>query len=254
VLAPRPHRVAVAELTAAASGFCWCRSSSHPSRLGSAGLRATAGPGPAVPVTAGEPREMTDVARPAARASGRSTSRSLLRAALRVLRLRQPSRVAIGRSNTSRRSGPRSAGWPRGSAVSSWTPSSSAADAELHRPGRLGGLLDEVRAGFALAPVARSRSRPILQHLRGACRDVLEAGFNRVRPRHPEPGAGHPHLSSVVSTIASEPRRRRRVRRAGFSRISCDLIYAVPGSTTPAGVRPWSGSRPSVRATSPLTS
>jgi oxygen-independent coproporphyrinogen-3 oxidase len=122
-------------------------------------------------------------------------------------------------------------------------------------PDRLGGLLDEVRAGFALAPgceVTLEANPSSTSEARAAA--WLEAGFNRV-------SLGIQSLEPDILTFLGRVHDRERalaavgeVRRAGFSRISCDLIYAVPASTTPAGVRPWSGSRPSVPATSPRTS
>ena len=97
-------------------------------------------------------------------------------------------------------------------------------------PDRLGGLLDEVRAGFALAPgceVTLEANPSSTSEARAAA--WLEAGFNRV-------SLGIQSLEPDILTFLGRVHDRERalaavgeVRRAGFSRISCDLIYAVPG-------------------------
>ncbi|HYA00214.1 MAG TPA: radical SAM family heme chaperone HemW [Candidatus Binatia bacterium] len=97
-------------------------------------------------------------------------------------------------------------------------------------PHRLGEVLDEVRAGFDLAadcevtleanPSSTTRAR---------AREWLEAGFNRVslgiQSLEPDILAflGRVHDPSRAIAAVGE------VRRAGFRRVSCDLIYAVPG-------------------------
>jgi oxygen-independent coproporphyrinogen-3 oxidase len=97
-------------------------------------------------------------------------------------------------------------------------------------PDRLGGLLDEVRAGFALAPgceVTLEANPSSTSEARASA--WLEAGFNRV-------SLGIQSLEPDILTFLGRVHDRERalaavgeVRRAGFSRISCDLIYAVPG-------------------------
>jgi len=97
-------------------------------------------------------------------------------------------------------------------------------------PDRLGGLLDEVRAGFALAPgceVTLEANPSSTSEPRAAA--WLEAGFNRV-------SLGIQSLEPDILAFLGRVHDRERalaavgeVRRAGFSRISCDLIYAVPG-------------------------
>src|ERR1035441_5764115 len=97
-------------------------------------------------------------------------------------------------------------------------------------PERLGGVLDEVRAGFALAPgceVTLEANPSSTSEARAAA--WLEAGFNRV-------SLGIQSLEPDILTFLGRVHDRERalaavgeVRRAGFSRISCDLIYAVPG-------------------------
>ncbi|MGD0448938.1 MAG: radical SAM family heme chaperone HemW [Candidatus Dormibacteria bacterium] len=97
-------------------------------------------------------------------------------------------------------------------------------------PGRLGGLLEEVRAAFALAPgceVTLEANPSSTSEARAA--RWLGAGFNRV-------SLGLQSLEPDILTFLGRVHDRERalaavdeVRRAGFSRISCDLIYAVPG-------------------------
>jgi oxygen-independent coproporphyrinogen-3 oxidase len=97
-------------------------------------------------------------------------------------------------------------------------------------PDRLGGLLDEVRAGFALAPgceVTLEANPSSTSEARAAA--WLEGGFNRV-------SLGIQNLEPDILKFLGRVHDRERaiasvaeVRRAGFSRISCDLIYAVPG-------------------------
>jgi oxygen-independent coproporphyrinogen-3 oxidase len=97
-------------------------------------------------------------------------------------------------------------------------------------PGRLGGVLDEVRAGFALGPgceVTLEANPSSTSDARAAT--WLEAGFNRV-------SLGIQSLEPDILAFLGRVHDRERalaavdeVRRAGFSRISCDLIYAVPG-------------------------
>jgi oxygen-independent coproporphyrinogen-3 oxidase len=89
-------------------------------------------------------------------------------------------------------------------------------------PDRLGGVLDEVRAGFALAPgcevtleanpssTSDARAAAWLEAIQSLEPDIL-AFLGRVHDRERA-------LAAVDE-----------VRLAGFSRISCDLIYAVPG-------------------------
>ena len=98
-------------------------------------------------------------------------------------------------------------------------------------PGRLGDLLDSVRAGFVLTPGCEVTLEANPSSTGGAPRPALaRSRLHPGEPRHPEPGAGHPRLSPRPG-----PRRRpgtaavAEVRRAGFTRVSCDLIYAVPG-------------------------
>ena len=97
-------------------------------------------------------------------------------------------------------------------------------------PGRLAGVLDEVRAGFVLAPgaeVTLEANPSSTTEARAAA--WLEAGFNRV-------SIGIQSLQPDILAFLGRVHDRERavaavaeVRRAGFSRISCDLIYAVPG-------------------------
>ena len=97
-------------------------------------------------------------------------------------------------------------------------------------PERLGGLLEEVRAGFDLAPgceVTLEANPSSTSEPRAAA--WLEAGFNRV-------SLGIQSLEPDILTFLGRVHDRERaraavgeVRRAGFTRISCDLIYAVPG-------------------------
>ena len=97
-------------------------------------------------------------------------------------------------------------------------------------PDRLGGLLDEVRAGFALAPgceVTLEANPSSTSEPRAAA--WLEAGFNRV-------SLGIQSLEPDILGFLGRVHDRDRalaavaeVRAAGFSRVSCDLIYAVPG-------------------------
>jgi oxygen-independent coproporphyrinogen-3 oxidase len=97
-------------------------------------------------------------------------------------------------------------------------------------PDRLGGVLDEVRAGFALAPgceVTLEANPSSTSDARAAA--WLEAGFNRV-------SLGIQSLEPDILAFLGRVHDRERalaavdeVRLAGFSRISCDLIYAVPG-------------------------
>ncbi|MGD0834890.1 MAG: radical SAM family heme chaperone HemW [Candidatus Dormibacteria bacterium] len=99
-------------------------------------------------------------------------------------------------------------------------------------PELLAGLLQEVRAGFALAagcevtleanPSSTTRAR---------AESWLGAGFNRVslgvQSLEPEilRFLGRVHDADRAVAAVAE------VRRAGFSHVSCDLIYAVPGLT-----------------------
>jgi putative oxygen-independent coproporphyrinogen III oxidase len=97
-------------------------------------------------------------------------------------------------------------------------------------PDRLGGVLDEVRAGFALASgceVTLEANPSSTSEARAAA--WLAAGFNRV-------SLGIQSLEPDILAFLGRVHDRERalaavdeVRRAGFSRISCDLIYAVPG-------------------------
>ena len=97
-------------------------------------------------------------------------------------------------------------------------------------PERLGGVLDEVRAGFALSPgceVTLEANPSSTSEARAAA--WLEAGFNRV-------SLGIQSLEPDILGFLGRVHDRERalaavaeVLRAGFSRISCDLIYAVPG-------------------------
>jgi oxygen-independent coproporphyrinogen-3 oxidase len=96
-------------------------------------------------------------------------------------------------------------------------------------PGRLAGVLDEVRAGFALASAAEvtlEANPSSTSESRAAA--WLEAGFNRV-------SLGIQSLEPDILSFLGRVHDRERalaavaeVRSAGFSRISCDLIYAVP--------------------------
>ncbi|MGA8014637.1 MAG: radical SAM family heme chaperone HemW [Candidatus Dormiibacterota bacterium] len=97
-------------------------------------------------------------------------------------------------------------------------------------PGRLGGLLDAVRDGFTLTPgceVTLEANPSSTGEARA--RRWLEAGFTRVSLgiQSLEPDIlgflGRVHDAARALAAVGE------VRRAGFSRVSCDLIYAVPG-------------------------
>ncbi len=99
-------------------------------------------------------------------------------------------------------------------------------------PELLGGLLQEVREGFVLAagcevtleanPSSTTQAR---------AERWLRAGFNRVslgvQSLEPEilRFLGRVHDADRAVAAVGE------VRRAGFPRVSCDLIYAVPGLT-----------------------
>jgi oxygen-independent coproporphyrinogen-3 oxidase len=97
-------------------------------------------------------------------------------------------------------------------------------------PARLAGVLDQVRDGFTLAsgceltleanPSSTTAERAVAW---------LEAGFNRV-------SLGIQSLEPDILSFLGRVHDRERaiaavgeVRAAGFSRVSCDLIYAVPG-------------------------
>ncbi|MGO8687743.1 MAG: radical SAM family heme chaperone HemW [Candidatus Dormibacteria bacterium] len=97
-------------------------------------------------------------------------------------------------------------------------------------PSRLAGVLDEVRAGFRIAPgaeVTLEANPSSTSEARAMA--WLEAGFNRVslgvQSLEPDVLAflGRVHDRARALTAVAE------VRGAGFTRISCDLIYAVPG-------------------------
>jgi len=97
-------------------------------------------------------------------------------------------------------------------------------------PDRLAGVLDEVRAGFVLAPGAEVtlEANPS-STTEGRAATWLAAGFNRV-------SLGVQSLEPDILGFLGRVHDRERalaavaeVRRAGFGRISCDLIYAVPG-------------------------
>lgn len=97
-------------------------------------------------------------------------------------------------------------------------------------PERLGGVLQEVRDGFALSSgceVTLEANPSSTSDERAAA--WLDAGFNRV-------SLGIQSLEPDILGFLGRVHDRERafaavteVRRAGFSRISCDLIYAVPG-------------------------
>ena len=97
-------------------------------------------------------------------------------------------------------------------------------------PTGLAGFLDEVRAGFRIAPgaeVTLEANPSSTSEARAMA--WLEAGFNRVslgvQSLEPDVLAflGRVHDRARALTAVAE------VRGAGFTRISCDLIYAVPG-------------------------
>jgi oxygen-independent coproporphyrinogen-3 oxidase len=97
-------------------------------------------------------------------------------------------------------------------------------------PSRLAALLDEVRAGFRLAPgceVTLEANPSSTTEARA--RAWLEAGFNRV-------SLGIQSLEPDILGFLGRVHDRERavaavaeVQRSGFRRVSCDLIYAVPG-------------------------
>jgi putative oxygen-independent coproporphyrinogen III oxidase len=97
-------------------------------------------------------------------------------------------------------------------------------------PDRLLGVMDEVRAGFHLAPGCEVtlEANPSSTSEARAER-WLGAGFNRVSigVQSLEPDIlgflGRVHDGDRALAAVGE------VRRAGFTRVSCDLIYAVPG-------------------------
>jgi len=97
-------------------------------------------------------------------------------------------------------------------------------------PARLAGILEEVRAGFDLAPgceiTLEANPSSTTEARAGAW---LAAGFNRV-------SLGVQSLEPDILAFLGRVHDRDRalaavaeVRAAGFARVSCDLIYAVPG-------------------------
>ena len=97
-------------------------------------------------------------------------------------------------------------------------------------PARLAGILEEVRAGFDLASgceiTLEANPSSTTEARAGAW---LGAGFNRV-------SLGVQSLEPDILAFLGRVHDRDRalaavaeVRAAGFSRVSCDLIYAVPG-------------------------
>jgi len=97
-------------------------------------------------------------------------------------------------------------------------------------PDRLAGVLGEVRAGFALAPGCEVtlEANPSSTSV-GRAAGWLEAGFNRVSL---DIQSLEPEILAFLGRVHDRERALaavKEVRQAGFSRISCDLIYAVPG-------------------------
>ncbi|TMC48977.1 MAG: radical SAM family heme chaperone HemW [Chloroflexi bacterium] len=97
-------------------------------------------------------------------------------------------------------------------------------------PGLLAAVLDEVRAGFALAPDAEITLEANPSSTDEARASVwLEAGCTRV-------SLGvqslEPDILAFLGRVHDGVRALEAVadvRRAGFVRVNCDLIYAVPG-------------------------
>ena len=97
-------------------------------------------------------------------------------------------------------------------------------------PRLLAGILEQVREGFVLGSGCEVtlEANPSSTS-EGRAHDWLEAGFNRVSIgiQSLEPDVlgflGRVHDAARAIAAVGE------VRRAGFQRVSCDLIYAVPG-------------------------